>query len=81
MASLLWLVRCMSLAIGFSPGLSVSRTIIKKTHAPIYCGEGNSYRVSFQRHQPPLSAIYSDKEQDACSQTPHSPHVLLSGRQ
>ena len=42
MASFLWLVRSMSLAIGFSPGLRVSRTIIKKTHAPIYCGEENS---------------------------------------
>lgn len=44
MASLLWLVRSMSLAIGFSPGLSLSRTIIKKTHAPIYYVEGNSIR-------------------------------------
>ena len=42
MASLLWLVRSISLAKRFSPGLSLSRTIIKETHAAIYCGEGNS---------------------------------------
>ena len=42
MASLLWLVRSMSLAVGFSPGLRLSRTVTVETHAAIYSGEGNS---------------------------------------
>lgn len=42
MAILLWLLRSMSLAVGFSPGLRLSRTVIVETHAAIYSGEGNS---------------------------------------
>ena len=52
MASLLWLVRSISLAIGFSPGLSLSRTIIKETHAAIYCAEGSSIRFPSKGSNP-----------------------------
>ena len=69
MASLLWLARSMSPAIGFSPGLSLSRTIVKVIHGAIFCGEENSMEFPSKGITSPPSVTCSDKEQDVCSQT------------
>ena len=81
MASLLWLVRSISLAIGFSPGLSLSRTIVKVIHGAIFCGEENSIEFPSKGTTSPHLSPAQIKSRTCVHKPLTLPHELLSRRQ